>query len=152
MGVTLTDKPPSSAALPTPPEKDPSLSNREFHPAWYFTPNPTSHQTPSSGSHFQGCLPVCVLSDATTGPLPVCDPASTDSRSGGEGSGQPLLSLLDSWHPCPPPRAWRSSWTLSEVSSFAGQVLVEVGHMTWALEGCMGVQRSASWRDVALGA
>ena len=40
---------------------------------------------------------------------------------------------------------------MSSYCDLAGQVLVEVGHMAWPLEGCMGVRRDASWRDVALG-
>ena len=40
---------------------------------------------------------------------------------------------------------------MSSYCDLAAQVLVEVGHMAWPLEGCMGVQRDASWRDVALG-
>ena len=58
------------------------------HPAWYFTPNPTSTRTPFLGVP----LPGGVLSDATPGPLPVCDPASTDSRSGETGVVSPLLT------------------------------------------------------------
>lgn len=88
------DKPLSSAApLPTPPEKDPSLSNREFPSCMVLHSKSHSHQDPlPRGPTPQGCLPVCVLSDATTGPLPICDPASTDSRSGEKGVVSPLLT------------------------------------------------------------
>ncbi|XP_061259017.1 golgin subfamily A member 7B isoform X1 [Bos javanicus] len=83
----------SSASLPTPPEKDPSLSNREFPSCMVLDFKSHIHQDSlPRGPTPRGCLPVCMLSDATTGPLPVCDLASTDSRSGETGVVSPLLT------------------------------------------------------------